>query len=190
MTDIEIANLALSWCGSKPITQFEDSTPEARVAKANYTPAKLHVLADREWTFAKDRLLLNKDPVAPVFGYTYKFIIPTTVVRVVRVFNDANSDDQLDDWVREGWRVLTNEDSPIYAEVLTQVTEASFSPGMVQALAHYLTSVMAIPLTENRNLALDHAKQYEAMVRTAAAMDGSQGRTQRMKPPRLPGRVR
>jgi hypothetical protein len=53
----------------------------------------------------------------------------------------------------KGWRVLTNEDSPIYAEVLQRVDESTFSPGMVLALAARLTAAFAIPLTENRQLA-------------------------------------
>jgi thiamine phosphate synthase YjbQ (UPF0047 family) len=77
---------------------------------------------------------------------------------------------------------------PIYAEVIVRVDEGDFSPGMVLALSARLTAVMAIPLTENRQLAKDFMDFYKSLIQEAGAMDGSQGRNQRFRPPPLPGR--
>jgi hypothetical protein len=192
VTNIEIINLALSDCGAGLIASLADDLAEARQANAKYVPVRDAVLEAREWTFAKKRLLLAKDPAAPAFGYTYQFILPSDTLRVIRCYNNSGNingtPDVVSDWVREGWRVLTNEDSPIYAEVLFRADEGSFSPGMVLALAARLTSALAIPLTENRQLAKDFMDYYKALIQDAAAMDGSQGRTQRLRPPSLPGR--
>lgn len=197
MTATDIANAALARCGCNSISAVGDTTtPEGRIVAANYGPARDYVLEDREWTFAKGRVILNQDPNPPAFGYTYQFIIasPVKILRVVRCYWDVTCNDQVDDWIREGARVLANTfdgvvvGGPIYAEVLQQVDEAQFSAGMVQALIEYLISLIAIPLTENRVLAHDAAAAYLAKVTDAAAMDGSQGRTQRLRPPALPGR--
>lgn len=192
MTAIEIINLALSDCGVDLIADINEDTAEGRQAKAKYGPIRDSVLESREWTFAKQRLLLAQDAVAPAFGYTYQYILPSNVIRVIRVYNNSGTingrPDLVDDWVREGYRVLTDEASPIFAEVLLRVDEGAFSPGMVMALAARLTSAFAIPLTENRQLAKDFMDNYKALVTDAGAMDGSQGRTQRLRPPSLPGR--
>jgi hypothetical protein len=192
VTSIEIVNLALSDCGCGAIATFDDDLPEARQAKAKYVATKDAVLEAREWTFAKRRLLLAQDSTAPAFGYTFQYTIPSNVIRVIRVYNDSGtlsgSPTPVDDWVREGWRVLTNDDSPIFAEAIVRVDEGDFSPGMVLTLSARLTSVMAIPLTENRQLAKDFMDRYEALIKDAGSMDGSQGRNQRLRPPPLPGR--
>lgn len=192
MTQIEIINLALSDCGADLIASIDDDTPEGRQAKAKYRPICDAVLESREWTFAKQRLLLVQDAAVPAFGYTYQYILPSNIIRVVRVYNNSGtingSPDIVDDWVREGSRVLTNEASPIFAEILLRVNEGTFSPGMVMALAARLTSAFAIPLTENRQLAKDFMDNYKEHLTEAGAMDGSQGRTQQLRPPPLPGR--
>lgn len=192
MTSIDIVNYALSDCGATLITTFDDNLPEARVAKAKYNAVRDAVIEDREWTFAKRRLLLVKDANAPAFGYTFQFVIPSPVIRVVRVYDQAGADSdqpmQVDRWVREGYSILTDEDSPIYAEVLQRVDEGTFSPGMVLALAARLAAAFAIPLTENRQLAKDQMDLYKTLIIDAGAMDGSQGRTQVLRPPSLPGR--
>jgi hypothetical protein len=198
MTATEIVNAALTRCGCNPISALGDTTlAEGKVALANYGPCRDYVLEDREWTFAKGRLKLNQDPVPPAFGFTYQYIIaaPVRVLRVIRCYQDSAGLIQLDDWVREGARILTNQidgtvaGNPIYAEVLQQVDEDQFSPGCAQALIEYLMSVMAVPLTENRQLAKDSAEAYKSKIIDAGAMDGSQGRTQRLRPPPLRGRL-
>jgi hypothetical protein len=194
VTQIEIINLALSDCGVKLISALTDDLPEARQAKAKYSAMRDAVLEAREWTFAKARLQLNLDPTVPVFGYTYQYIIPDDTLRVIRVFNSSSASMNgalhvVDDYVREGWRILTNDIAPLYAEVLKRVDESTFSPGMVLALSARLTAAFAIPLTENRQLAKDFMDFYKALITDAAAMDGSQGRTQQLRPPPLPGRT-
>jgi hypothetical protein len=193
MTSIDIINLALSDCGAGLISSMNDDLPEARQAKAKYPAIRDAVLEAREWTFAKRRIQLNMDAVPPTFGYDFQYIIPPETIRVIRVYNTSAASmtgalDTVADWVREGWRVLTNEISPIYAEILQRVDESTFSPGMVLALAARLTAAFAIPLTENRQLAADFMGFYEALIKDAGAMDGSQGRTQRLRTPALPGR--
>lgn len=189
-TAIDIVNLAISDCGCALITTFDDLTPEARVAKAKYSFVKDAVLESREWSFAKQRILLNKDPAVPAFGYAFQFILPSTILRVIRIYDATGAayNSPLVGWVREGYRILTNTDAPIYAEVLVRVDEGSFSPGMVLALAARLVSVMAIPLTENRQLAKDNLDFYGELMKDAGAMDGSQGTTQVIRPPALRGR--
>lgn len=188
MTDIEIVNLALSDCGAPLITTFGDGTASAQVANAKYVGTRDAVLEAREWTFAKSRALLVRDPVAPAFGYSYRFIIPSDVLRVPRIYDSADADaSPLAGWIREGSFILTNTEV-IYAELQKRVGEGMFSPTMVLALAARLTSVFAIPLTENRQLAKDSWDRYTDLLREAGALDGGQGTTQTLRPPNLPGR--
>jgi hypothetical protein len=192
VTAIEIINFALSDCGATLIATLDDDLPEARTAKAKYAAIRDAVIEDREWTFAKKRVELSKMADVPAFGYAYQYVIPSDCIRVIRVYDAAGVETstpmQADEWVREGYAVLTNEDAPIYAELLMRAGEGSFSPGMVLALAARLTSAFAVPLTENRQLKKDAFDEYQKLIIDAGAMDGSQGRTQVLRPPALPGR--
>jgi hypothetical protein len=192
MTAIEIVNMAISACGSPRIGDFTDDSSEARIAKDHYAILRDAVLEAREWSCAKRRLLLAKDAVSPAFGYTFQYVLPSTVLRVVRVYDTSGLDTGVplpdDDWVKEGARVLTNTDSPIYAEVLVRADEGEFSPGLVLTLVHRLTAAFAVPMTENRVLAKDAMDLYKAQIIDGGASDGMQGRTKALRPPPLPGR--
>lgn len=189
MTNIDIINSGLADVGQSPINTLGDGTKASILAKAKYPILRDAVLAAREWTFAKDRIQLNRDAVAPAFGYSYRYIIPSTVLRVVRCYQSGGlAPILLNDWVREGSRVLTNQLDPVFAEVLIQVDEGLFSPGMVETLSARCSAAFAIPLTENRQLAKDWMDNYKSLLLDAAATDGQQGTMQALRPVSLPGR--
>jgi hypothetical protein len=188
MTDIEIVNLAVTDCGCNPIASLTDGSNEARICAAKYTAVRDAVLESREWTFAKWRFVPSKDPVAPAWGYANQFIIPSNVLIIPRIYTDTVGT-LVDDWVREGFRILTDE-SIIYAEAIVRVGEGDISPGCVRVIAALLASEIAIPLTENRQLAADMDNKYQRLIVDAGASDGKQGRTQRLRPPAMPGRRR
>lgn len=189
MTAIEIINSGLADVGQNAISTLNDGTKAANLAKAKYPVLRDAVLEAREWTFAKSRIQLNRDVVVPVFGYSYQYVIPSALLRVVRVYQSGGlSPILLNDWVREGSRILTNQLDPIFAEVLFRADEGTFSPGMVEALSARCSAAFAIPLTENRQLAKDWMDNYKSLLVDAAAMDGSQGTMQQIRPVSLPGR--
>jgi hypothetical protein len=185
-TKLEVINVALSWCGTARINALTDTVQARYVATDNWDTSFETVLAEREWTFAKDRKVLALDAAAPVFGYDFQFIIPNDVVKVWRVY-DANGDESTD-WVREGARVLCNDAAPIYAEVTTKADLALWSGIAVQALEAKLAAVMAIPLTENRQLRMDLEALFKEFLKTAGSSDGQQGRSRVKTTPPLPGR--
>lgn len=199
MTRLEIINAVLTRCGAATVAA-ETDTNDSRAVVANYQSCVDFVTEDREWTFASDLVVLNLDPNPPAFMFTYQYIIPAGVLRVVRAYRDpsATVPIEADDWVRKRQHVLTNWAGtvvnqpgvvgPLYAEALVRVDVSEFSPGACQALIEYLISVCAMPITENKDVAKEAAAAYLGKVSDAAAMDGSQGRTKQLTPPALPGR--
>jgi hypothetical protein len=187
-TQVEIANLAVVDCGEPPIGSFDDATSAARAVKAKYYSVRDTVLEAREWTFAKGRFVPTLDAAVPAWGYIYQHVIPSNVLAVPRIYSDTVGT-LVTDWVREGWRILSNE-AVIYAEAIMRVDEGEFSPGCVMCIKDLLVSEIAITLTDNRQLAADAFSKYEWRIRDAGASDGKQGRAQQIKPPALPGRRR
>lgn len=192
-TSIDFINNALALCGIKPATSLADGTPASVIAAAIYPGVFMAVLEEREWTFAKRRLQLVQDTNTPAFGYTHQYVLPGDIITVVRCYQGDSAafgmPPILQDWVREGFRVLTNETDPVYAELIFKADEGAVSPACGQALVHRLAGEFAIPLTENAKLSDMHWKLYESLIVSAGASDGKQGTTQRLRPPPLPGRL-
>lgn len=182
---VQIANLALSWLGQRKIQSFTDNQTEAIVMDANYELSRDKVLADRAWTFALERKKLVAQAEGPDWGSENRFLIPSNVLRVHRVYRPNLSSQGVTPgnlspatWYREGQYILANEGT-IWAQFIVQVTDSTkFSPGFVHALAARMAADTCITLTENRKLLEDMETLYMSKLQDATYADGSQGRTE------------
>lgn len=186
----QIANLALSWLGQRSINSLNDNQTEAKVMEANYELSRDKTLEDYAWTFALERQTLA--PVSdPPFGSENRFLIPSDVIRVHRVYrpNTAAQSSQFQNarWHREGKYIFAAE-ATIWALFIMRVTDSEqFSPGFVHALAARLAADTCVTLTENMRLAETMEAMYVAKIAQAAYSDGSQGRTEVMRSSALTG---
>ena len=185
-TKTSIANQALGWLGANLITAFTDDSREAQLITANYPDIRDAVLEEREWTFASARRSLLPSVTAPLYGYAYKFTIPGDVLRILEVRNDkrARGKNGLD-WRLEGDFILADSDSLDIRYIYRNDEPASYSPGFVQALAARLAADLAIPIAESRALQQDMFGLYQAKLKSAAALDGMQGKAQSFNSTRL-----
>lgn len=194
MDPVAIANLGLGWLGQGRITSLEDGTTTAERVNDAFAGLRDAVLEDRDWTFAMERIAVNKEAAAPVFGYTSKYAIPSNVLRVVSVSDDASAVDAFAysvglasssglDWVKEGRSILANTSAATLNVLAVVRVEdvALWSPGFCQALAARIAADLSVSLTENRSLQADLWKLYEGKLRDAAANDGRQGRSPRLR---------
>lgn len=186
MTDIEIVNAALLELGCLPITAMDTSSAESTIALKQYGLIRDALLESRQWTFAKTRIQLTQDVTSPLFGFSNRYTIPSTVLTVIRVV-DGNGR-IIDPFEREGSYILTDEPAPIYAEVLQRVPESNFSPLFVKALIAQCAADWAIPLTENRTTADSWELKAQERLQIASATDGKQGTMKQMDVPAMPGR--
>lgn len=187
----QIANLALSWMGQQLINDLNDNQTEAKVLKANFDLSRDVVLEDHAWTFALDRQVLSPVVPGPAFGTQQRFLIPSDVIRVHRVFRPTNASQTRDlqnaRWVREGQYILAAE-LEIWAYFIMRISNTDrFSPGFVHSLAARLAADTAMTLTENNRLQEKMEVLYDAKLSAAAYADGSQGRTEVLKSDQLTG---
>lgn len=176
-TKVSIANQALGWLGANFITAFTDQSTEAQLIDANYPDVRDAVLEERAWTFATRRMSLVTDSIAPDYGYSNRFLIPGNVLRILQVRNDQRnfSTNNLD-WTREGNYILCDSDAVQMQYIMCLDDPSQYSPGFSQALAARLAADLAIPITRSRSLQQDMFGLYQAKLRSAAALDGMQGR--------------
>lgn len=180
MTDIEIAGLALGWIGTRGLNSFDDDTDEGRLCKAFFGVALDSLLEDRVWTFATRREVIQPDAVPPPFGYTKRFEIPAYMLRVHRV--DVPGGDGRLDWRREGKYIVANTDTAVEVIGIERVTDTSlYSPSFCLALAAKLASLVVMALEDDEKKRASMVALAEKYITDAAAMDGSQGRAERLR---------
>ena len=176
-TKVSIANQALGWLGANLITAFTDNTNEAKLIDANYDDIRDTVLEERAWTFATRRILLVPSITTPTYGWSYQFLLPGDILRVLEARNDkkAMGPNGLQ-WVREGDFILSDSDTLNVRYLVRLDDPAQYSPSFSQALAARLAADLAIPLTESRSLQQSMFGLYAQKLKIAAALDGMQGR--------------
>lgn len=174
MDAVAICNLALGWVGAGRIAALTEASKLAELCNANFAPVRDAVLEERAWRFATLRRPIAADATAPSWGYAYRYLLPSTVVRVLEVSDGSSS---LRDWEREGGYVLTDQVSPIYVRCVERVEDpAGWPPGFTMAVALRLAATLATTLSENRALQDELWARYRDQVKRAGAVEGQQGR--------------
>lgn len=186
----QICNLSLSWLGQNLINDLNDDQNEAKIMKANYGLSRDKVLNDGAWTFALSRQILAPDATAPDFGESARFLIPSNVIFVHRVYRATGVNVrtmQSAEWEREGQYILASE-SALRAIFVVKVTNtALFSPAFVHALAARMAADTAMTFTENDSLETKMEKRYQDKLDQALFADGRQGRSEIVRSSKLTG---
>jgi len=188
---VEICNMALGWIGADRITSLDDNSEQAVLCKLNYATSRDTVLESREWTFAVKRFSLTPTGVTPEFNWGNAFSLPTEILRVISVeresvvgSNELTSNfvehEQMN-WVREGNEVLSDWDSIKIRAIIRIEDTTLFSPSFVHVLAARLAADLCIPITRSKTLQQQMFALYGAKLDDAAATDGMQGRSKRIR---------
>jgi hypothetical protein len=188
---VGIANLALTWLGEEPVTSLEDDLDRARIMSINYSPARDATLEAHDWSFAIFRFIPPLNSVAPVYGASSAFDIPTNILRMISVDNPkdtSNTDftlpidsrEQLD-WVFESRQVICNQEV-IHCRGIRRIEqEGLFSPMFVHAFAAKLAFLTAMNLTSSAEIQANMLAFYSQFILEAKTRDGLQGRSRRLR---------
>lgn len=176
---VQVANKALSLVGGELIISFDDDTTEAIVVKAAFDMVRDKVLEDRQWTFASSRMKLTPDAIPPDFGYTYRFLIPSNVIRIFNADKLSGNNDLM--WEREGDYILCDS-AEIQIKFVERIDDVSkWTPSAVDCFSYLLASEIAMPLTESTEKVAMYANMYSDRLVDAGATDGSQGRAEQLR---------
>lgn len=145
---LEIANMALTLCGAARIMDLADNQKPAKAISAVYAIVRDASLAVANWRFAMTRF----NPAvstAPLFGWTYAYVIPEEILRLVEVRDvfvgmptlgpALNSPVPQFFEMEEGRRLLTNFTAPLNCRGVKRITsEGQFDPLFTDYFAHAL----------------------------------------------------
>jgi hypothetical protein len=190
---IDAVNVALAYLGENEITGLDDDSDRARTMKTFYYIARNATLEDANWTFATRRFTPAQNAVAPAWGWTASYTIPSDIIRVLlvlRSFGTASitpySYYDYPEAIRsahviEGNEILSNDD-PIYCLGLrTMEDEGSYSPLFLEAFAAKLAYLAALPITASMQKQQAALAWHTGLIRSAKTRDGQQNTMPRMR---------
>lgn len=173
-SDVGLCNVALQLLGAGTITSLTENSKAASLCNTLYADARDETLRAYPWNFAQTRAMLARDVLAPTFGFTYSFALPTDPY-CLKV-NEIDPDDA--EYTIEKRKLLTDEPSVNirYTARVTAATEwdAAFTAAFAAKLAAYL----AYPLTQNARLVEMLEKKYAMRLSEARTVDAQEGSMQ------------
>jgi len=174
---VQIANLALTRIGQKPITSLDDTNNAAILVKTQYDDMRRAVLQTLPWTFAKRDAELAELAGATSRKYDHVYQLPPKALYVVDTSMDDDGNGGTGElWEVQGRTITTDAGSPIEITYIEDVDDVSqFSALFVDAFAERLAAEIVYGITKQAAQRERHLQIYSAKVENAAAVDGQQG---------------
>jgi len=170
-SEVDIANMARMLLGAETIMDLD----ECPACYIHFDDIRDVCLEESDWTFAmKRKVLSSPDATSPLFDYSYKFLLPTDCLRVVKVNGNE------DDWVKEGDYILSDEEEVEVLYVSRVEDIRKMPPSFIQVFATRLASVIAIPITNSAEYATAYFQLYGQLLIMARGSDGRQGKHQKV----------
>jgi len=181
-SEVDICNLALGHIGdAAEITSIAppDGSTQAALCKKFYPIARDECLSDRDWGFARRRVLMSKLTADAPSGWSYWFTIPNPflVARAVVAENyDTPTQYKIESDVTHGTVVLAEVD-PAELWYTASIEDTSKFPAVfVHALSWLLASYLAFPITRVANVKQITGDLYMKILGKAAIVDANQGK--------------
>jgi len=167
---VEICSNALLLLGDSPISSFDDGSDRATLASNLWANARKSLLRAHPWNCAKARVNLAPEGDTPDFDWSYQFVMPSDLLRVLFV----GQLDEPDDYVIEGRRILADE-NPLYITYVYDNTDvASWDAMLVQVAEVYMAARMAYAITKSAAMRDSMYQEYASLLKMAKAVDGQE----------------
>lgn len=103
---ITVCNLALGLFGEVEIVGAQTSTKQYKLCDKFYVSTLKETLSEHNWNEHKKRAMLVEDSTAPLFGYSYRFAMPTDCIKLLRI---GDGDNDWTEWEVEDGYILTDK---------------------------------------------------------------------------------
>ena len=173
-SETDICNSALVKIGAQRIISLDDDSEAARICKEQYPKVRDALLRSHPWNFCIERLEIAADVTTPVYGFDYRFALPSDSLRVL----DVDSNDM--DWAREGQYILTDSSTLKIRHIKKVTTTGSYDATFAEALAARLAYDISYSFVQSVTLKEALMKEAEHALRTARSFDAQEGTPQRV----------
>lgn len=180
VSNVTIANLALSQLGDMRILSLNDDTKPAREVRAIFDTTRDAELRKHRWNFAivtTELAALNETAPAP---YTYVYSLPSDCLRIDLVgtfypgvdLSDYRGGGGPREWEIRGRKIATDLGAPLAIRYGARIEDPTqFDTMFVQALACALAVMLAKPLTGSTQEREAAEMRYRETMREARTLD-------------------
>lgn len=178
ISDVAIANRALTKLGEARIISFGDDNKAARSMAANYYIIRDAELRRRKWRFSLKRAQIPALADVPVFGYAYAYQLPADCLSILSI-GDFSPGVDLSDyrqsidaslWSLEGRTILTDLPAPLNLRYKARITDPTqFDLAFVEAFASRLAWELCEEITQSSQKKVDAQTDYKVAIREAIA---------------------
>lgn len=162
----EICNRALQKLGAKRITSIDENSNSARACLACYEVLRDSELMKHRWGFAILRASIAKDAVAPTWGRSAAYTVPSDYLKLVAPYPEMDSNSR--DWVIENRKILTNDSSPLYIRYIGQITDPNqMDVNFREALSAKMAFEMCEELTQSNSKKESAREDYKTAIKDA-----------------------
>lgn len=152
---VKIVNWALVELGLAPKFSIDSETTLGGFVDMFWPRALARSFGLHDWTFCRRTLRLDRQAATPVTGYRYGFDLPgDRVGPALKLLSDPRRNTPVRDFTVEGKTAFCDEET-VYARCKVFVDPVDWEPQFADAFATLLASYLAIPLTQDAELAAD-----------------------------------
>ena len=166
ITDLQIANKALTKLGLPTIQSFDSQEEAARLAGAIFGTVRDFELATYPWAFAIKRTELPALAEAPAFGYKFQYSLPPDFLRLEGIYNCGGADKNA--YELEGNNLLTDIGAPLQIRYISrELNQIKWPPYFVEAVATKLAYEMCERLKQDPQRKSVLWQEYQAIIGAA-----------------------
>lgn len=161
-TKIGIWNQALDVLREQPLSSVSDTTATARLLARNYDQQRDYLMERYLWKFALTRASIAADSTQPVYGWLYRYLIPTDALRFVPPTLEGDIVGTPIPYEEEAGYILCNQAAPLRLRyVLRTTNEGLWSNGFCECLSLRLAMRIAHWITGKQSM----VQQIQSMYR-------------------------
>lgn len=174
-TKVEICNSALIKVGAESISSLTSGSREADIMNTLYDQIRREMLRSHPWNFAIARTQLGASSGTPEFEFTKMFVIPSDVLRVLKIDSKGEPYKIEYDPVNQNRVILTNA-STLEIQYIRDVEDVTqFDANFTEAFACRLAAESAYAFTNSNNLAAQMFTLYQQALANARSFDAQEG---------------
>lgn len=182
-TGVSICSNALLMLGAQTINDFADETDldRAKLCANLYPTVRDDLLRSHPWNCCIKRIVLAPDAVAPAFGYSHAFELPSDFLRVLEVGTNGCIIDHL----VEGRTIQADTTVLELRYVFRNEVENTWDAHLVALATQAMCAALAYPVTQSTAKQAGEEQKLELMLRRARAVDGQEDPPQMLGDERL-----
>ena len=179
-----IANIAMSIIGNEPISDLNESSDEARLAKKYFDQAFASALAEYPWGWALVRKVLAADAEPPEFGFKHRYMLPADCIRPFWVGHDDIELTEDQAWVREGDFILTDVEAPLQVKFTCRSKSLARMDPWIEDVCGASLALRMMQTNRGSDTSVDRVQAiYNMWVSNAKRLEKTGGNMRRKAPP-------